>query len=151
MKTAFLLALVMLTSCALGIERLWAKGDVLLEELQNGKDELHIVYFYNPVNSDETYAKVRENQRIKNEVLNYLNTLSEDGQNQFPTPVYYSVVESTDPYNQNLMYKLGVDEEVLETGPVVVALRHGRGYRHSGPKLTAYLKKSVNALRQAGQ
>ena len=144
---AVLLVVALLMCSAYGYERLWAKGDVLLSELQNGRDELHVVLFYDSTNTQEVYAKVRENQRVTNDVLAFLDSISEGGDSPFPTKVYYATVDAVDPYNQNLIYKSGVDTAALDDGPVILSLRHGTGYRQNGPKVVAALRDSVEKLR----
>ena len=146
MKFAVLL-IALLFSCAHCYERLWAKGDVLLGELQSGRDELHIVVFYDSTNTDATYGKVRENQAVTTKVLSFLDSISEGGANPFPTKVFYSTVDAVDPYNQNIIYKSGVDTEALDDGPVILALRKGKGFRQNGPKIDAALRNSVNTLK----
>ena len=148
MKTA-LLFITLLVCFAYGYERLWAKGDVLLGELQNGRDELHVVLFYDSTNTQEVYAKVRENQRVTNDLLTYLDTISKDGEDPFPTEVYFSTIDAVDPYNQNIIYKSEVNATALDDGPVILALRHGKGYRQHGPKVDAALKDSIAKLKEA--
>ena len=148
MKTALLFTIVLL-SIVYGYERLWAKGDVLLGELQNGRDELHVVEFYDSTNTQEVYAKVRENQRVTNDLLAYLDTISgEEATDKFPTDVFFSTVDAVDPYNQNIIYKSGVNATVLDDGPVILALRKGKGFIQYGPKVDAALRDSIAKLKE---
>ena len=151
MKIVVLAILAMVCFQAYSYERLWAKGDVLLGELQNGQDELKIVYFYDSTNTEETYAKVRENQAVLNEVLDYLKTISTTGDNPFPTKVFFSTVDATEANNQNVMYKSNVNVDALDDGPVLLALRQGTGFLQYGPKVTAALRDSVDKLREVTQ
>ena len=147
MRFALLFALVLCISTVYGYERLWAKGDVLLSELQNGKDELHVVVFYDSTNNEESYSKVKENQAVQEQVLTFLKEISAGGKAPFPTNVFYATVDSTDPYNQNLIYKVGIDPKILKDGPAILTLRHGTGFRQNGPKVDAALRTSVDKLR----
>ena len=148
MKIVVLAIMALLCFQAYGYERLWAKGDVLLTELQNGHDELKIVYFYDSTNTEEVYAKVRENQAVLNEVLDYLKTISTNGDNPFPTKVFFSSIDATEPMNQNVIYKSSVNVNALDNGPVLLALRQGTGFLQYGPKVTAALRDSVDKLRE---
>ena len=142
-----LVLVTLLFSSAFSYERLWAKGDILLSELQNGRDELHIVQFYDSTNTEEVYAKVMENQRVTNNLMKYLDSISEGGDSPFPVPVFFSTIDAVDPYNKNIIFKSGVNTAALDDGPVILALRHGTGYRQHGPKIDAALRDSVEKLR----
>ena len=148
MKIILLLA-AMLVCSVYGYERLWAKGDVLLSELQSGRDELYIVLFYDSTNTEEVYAKVRENQQVTSDVTAYLDTISEKGEKAFPTKTWFASVDAVDAYNQNLIYKSGVDNTALDNGPVILSLRQGKGFVQQGPKVVAALRTSVDKLRVA--
>ena len=147
MKIVALAIISMCLASAFGYERLWAKGDVLLSELQNGADELQITYFFDSTNTEETYYKVRENQAVLNDVLDYLKTISVGGEKAFPVKVFFSTVDATDEMNQNVIFKSGVKVNDLDDGPVLLALRLGKGYLQHGPKVVAALKNSVEKLR----
>ena len=147
MKIVVLAILAMVCFQAYSYERLWAKGDTLLSELQNGQDELKIVYFFDSTNTEETYPKVRENQAVLNEVLDFLQTIGTNGDNPFPTKVFFSTVDSTEPINQNVMFKSNVSLDALDDGPVLLALRKGTGFLQYGPKVTAALRDSVETLK----
>ena len=146
MKIIILLVAIIVGS-AYGYERLWAKGDVLLSELQNGRGELDIVLFYDSTNTEEVYAKVRENQQVTGDVQAYLDTISPKGDKPFPGKIWFAIVDAVDEYNQNLIYKMGVDTTALDNGPVILVLYQGRGYRQQGPKVVAALRDSVDKLR----
>ena len=150
MKAVLLIA-VMLIATAVAYERLWAKGDVLLGELQNGRDELHIVEFYDSTNTDEVYGKVRENQKVTNDLLTFLASISEGGEKPFPVPVFFSTVDAVDPYNNNIIFKTDFNSTVLDNGPAILALRHQKGYVQYGAKVDAALRDSVELLRTAEQ
>ena len=150
MKIILLLAAILMCS-AYGYERLWAKGDVLLSELQSGRDELYIVLFYDSTNTEEVYAKVRENQQVTSDVTAYLDSISEKGDKPFPTKVWFASVDAVDQYNQNLIYKSGVDTTALDNGPVILSLRLGKGFVQQGPKVVAALRNSVDKLRESGE
>mmetsp|Transcript_10947 Transcript_10947/g.9679 ORF Transcript_10947/g.9679 Transcript_10947/m.9679 type:complete len:151 (+) Transcript_10947:34-486(+) len=145
MKTAILF-LALIFCSAMAYERLWAKGDVLLGELQNGRDELYIVMFYDSTNTQEVYQKVRENQRVTDSLLTYLDTISKGGEKEFPVEVFFSTVDAVDPYNANIIHKSGVDATKLDEGPTILALRHGKGFRQHGPKIDSALRDSVETL-----
>ena len=147
MKIAVLAILAMVCFQAYSYERLWAKGDILLGELQNGQDELKVVYFFDSTNTEETYAKVRENQAVLNEVLDYLKVISTNGANPFPTKVFFSTIDATDANNQNVIYKSGVNVNDLDNGPVLLAVRKGTGFIQYGAQVTAALRDSVDRLR----
>jgi hypothetical protein len=148
MKYSLLLTLVLCISCTFAYERLWAKGDILLAEMQNGRDELHVIVFYDSTNTADSYSKVRENQAVTNEVLKYLDTISEEGTDPFPTKVYYATIDAVDPYNQNIMYKAGIDPKELDNGPTILVTRQGKGFRQNGPKVVAALRDSVVKLKE---
>ncbi len=147
MKAVLLIALI-LFSAVTAYERLWAKGDVLLGELQNGRDELHVAVFYDSTNTEEVYGKVKENDRVIKEVMPYLDTISEGGEKPFPVPVFLSTVDAVDPYNNNIIFKSGFNTTALDDGPVVLALRHQTGYVQYGAKVVAALRDSVEKLRE---
>ena len=146
MKFVILLVAVIVCS-GYGYERLWAKGDVLLSELQNGRPELDIVIFQDSTNTEEVYAKVRENQRVTGDVQAYLDKISPNGDKPFPGKIWFSIVDAVDVYNQNLIYKTGVDTTALDEGPVILSIYQGRGYRQDGPEVVAALRDSVDRLR----
>ena len=148
---AVLLVAVLLVASAIAYERLWAKGDVLLDILQNGKDELHVVKFYDPTNTPEIYGKVRENDRVTHELLEYLKTLDPGADNAFPVPVFYSTVDATDPYNANIMHKAGFNQTVLDDGPVIITLRHQTGDLQYGAQVIKSAKDSIERLKTQQQ
>ena len=151
MKLTLLIVAILCFASTMGYERLWAKGDVLLSELQNGNDELHIVLFYDSTNTEDAYGKVRENQEVTNNVVEYLKSISDGGATPVKVPVYYATVDAADPYNQNLIYKSGVDASDLDNGPVLLAIRQGKGFRQHGPKVVAALRDSVTKLTAAAK
>ena len=150
MKYTILLSVILLLSSAIAYERLWAKGDVLLSELQNGRDELHVVVFYDSTNTEDQYSKVKENQSVIDEVIKYLNELDQTKQDP-NLKVFFSTVDAADPYNQNIIFKSGVDPKELDNGPTILTLKHGKGFRQNGPKVLAAMKKSIANLTNPPQ
>ena len=147
MKAVILLIISMILVNSLAYERVWAKGDVLLSELQEGEDVLYIVYFSDSTNTQETYAKVRENQKVMDKLQDYLKTISPGGDDEFPTKVFFASVDATDPTNKNLLSKADIDADILDDGPAIICLRHGKGYIQYGAQVNSALKKSVTALK----
>ena len=130
MKLAILLVVVSLFLSTHAYERTWSKGDTLLYDLQTLNDELYIIMFFDSTNTDATYSKVVANEETTKGLIPYLSSISENQPDAFPNKVYFSKIDAVDPYNQNLMFKVGVKAKTLDEGPVVVALRKGKGYRY---------------------
>ena len=145
MKVILILATLLLCS-AFGYERLWAKGDVLLNELQNGENDLMVVLFYNSINNQEVYSKIKQNQLVTDQVVTYLKELEASKSDKFSGKVFFSIIDSVDPSNKNIISKTGVPVDHLEDEPVVVALLHGKGFTQYGPTILAVLKDNVTKL-----
>ena len=142
MKLALLIVFAAVLISTHAYERLWSKGDTLLSELQNGKEDLNIVMFFDSTNTDATYHKIVANEQVTRDLITYLSSISANQANAFPAPVTFSKVDAVDPYNTNLLFKVGVKAKTLDEGPVV-ALRNGKGNRGQVFKLlTARLNKS---------
>mmetsp|Transcript_15431 Transcript_15431/g.13471 ORF Transcript_15431/g.13471 Transcript_15431/m.13471 type:complete len:152 (-) Transcript_15431:48-503(-) len=127
MKILALLAFLLISASA--YESYWQKGDDLLAQLQNGKDELFVVTFYNPTPVKDDYSRQTENSRVQDE-------LQSEVLNQYdakPLTIRYSSIDSTDRANEKLLYKAGVKTEYLNEGPVILISRKGYGHIIWGP------------------
>ena len=142
MKLVLLLICIAITS-TFAYESYWAKGESLLTELQNGKDEIFVATFYDPTPVKDSYTRQAENNKVQDdlqsEVLNQL-----DGK---PLKIRYASADTTESENANLMYKAGIKDEYLEDGPVVLVTRKGSGYIVWGPTVIHQVEKFVKEMQ----
>ena len=139
-----MLALILASTYA--YDRLWAKGDSLLQEIQSGRDDLFVVVFYNSTNVDETYARVRENNKGMSDTMKYLKKVTAADGPYKDKQVYYATADVTDEMNANLAYKCGIKESMLKNYPVIFAMKSGKGATHYGPVAVSRLEETVKGL-----
>ena len=139
----FIIALAMVLVICSAYESYWDKGDKLLDQLQNGNDEIFVVTFYNPTPVKDDYSRQAENNRVQDElqseVLNKLNAK--------PLKIRYASADSTDRDNANLLYKAGVKEDLLTYGPVVLVTRKGFGNIVWGPTVIHQVETFVKGVQ----
>ena len=104
-----MLLLAVILVVATSYESYWKKGSDLLDQLQNGENEIFVVTFYNPSPVKDDYSRQTENNRVQDELQSeVLNT--HDGK---PLTIRYTSIDSTDRENEQLMYKAGIKEDFL--------------------------------------
>lgn len=128
-------------------ENYWKKGDDLLGELQNGKKEIFIVTFFNPSSIRDDYTRQRQNNKIQDELQSeVLNLRSEK-----PLKIRYASIDVTDRGNDNLVYKAGVEQSSLVSGPVVLVASQGVGKLIWGPTVTKTVDDYVQEIQKKAQ
>ena len=143
MKILALLAVLLISASA--YESYWQKGDNLLSQLQNGKDEIFVVTFYNPTPVKDDYSRQSENNRVQDELQSeVLNQYDEK-----PLKIRYSSIDSTDRDNQKLLYKAGVKANYFDDGPVVLVTRKGSGHIVWGPTVVHQVETFVKETQDA--
>ena len=143
MKILALLAILLLSASA--YESYWQKGSSLLGQLQNGKDEIFVVTFYNPTPVKDDYTRQSENNRVQDELQSeVLNAYDSK-----PLKIRYSSIDSTDRDNEKLIYKAGIKPEYFNHGPVVLVTRKGYGHIVWGPTVVHQVETFVKETQDA--
>ena len=143
MKILALLSIVLV--CATAYESFWQKGDELLSQLQNGKDEIFVVTFYNPTPVKDDYSRTTENNKVQDELQSeVLNAFDRK-----PLPIRYASIDVTDRTNERLLYKAGVKADQLTYGPVVLVTKKGFGRTIWGPTVVDSVEDFVKSIQAA--
>ena len=142
MKIITLLSIFLLSTYA--YDTFWQKGESLLQELQNGKDEIFVITFYNPTPVKDDYSR----QMMNNQVQDQLQSTVLNKYDSKPLKIRYSSIDTTDRDNEILMYKAGVKQSNLLNGPVVLITRKGRGNSVWGPTIIEKVEDFVKNIQE---
>ena len=145
MKILLLLAVILVV--ATSYESYWKKGADLLDQLQNGENEIFVVTFYNPSPVKDDYTRQTENNRVQDELQSEVLNIHDEK----PLKIRYTSIDSTDRDNEQLLYKSGIKEDFLNKGPVVLVTRKGFGHIVWGPTIVHQVEEFVAEAQEEGK
>mmetsp|Transcript_28160 Transcript_28160/g.24890 ORF Transcript_28160/g.24890 Transcript_28160/m.24890 type:complete len:151 (+) Transcript_28160:15-467(+) len=145
MKFLLVISIILLSASA--YDSFWQKGDSLLTELQNGKDEIFIISFYNPSPIKDDYTR----QNFNNKIMDELQSSILNKYHGEPLSIRYSSIDSTDRDNDTLLYKAGIHSNKLEKGPVILITRKGNGHTVWGPTIIQKVEDFVKKLQESAR
>ena len=127
----------------MGYEKFTERGQKIIDRLQNGKDEIMVILFYNPVSKRQNYKLEQENM----EVINNLVTHVLLPQHENPLNLAYTSIDVTDHENKKLLRKVDIDPSMTDKGPIVLASRKGKGTYMWGPTVLNKIIEVVEELQ----
>jgi hypothetical protein len=105
------------------------------------------VTFYNPTPVKDDYSRATENNRVQDELQAEVLSKYSDK----PLKLKYASINTTEKVNANLLYKLGIHDSQLKSGPVVSVSRKDDGMKIWGPTIIHTVGKEVDRLQKKAQ